>query len=399
VIRFRSPLRGPWLTTVLGSILLVGVTIVAVTGFLSQAAYMPQLGDNAIVPVALPLTFDWPTHPAWLYGLTQGLHINVGLVVIPLLLVKLWSVIPRLFAFPPVNSPAQAIERVAIALLVGSAIFELATGVCNFQDWYPFGFNFVVAHYYGAVVFVGALLTHVLVKLPLMRRAWRERGGLAPLREDLAHFTPEPARAGDLAPVAPAPPTITRRGVLGIAGAGALTLLAANVGETIGGPLRRTALLAPRREDFPINKTARSVRVTPAMVGPGWRLELVAGETRRTFSRSQLLAMDLRSESLPIACVEGWTTTQDWQGVPLVRLAQLAGAADADRVTVESLQPRGVLRAATLSHDQFSDERALLALRVNGADLSLDHGYPARIIVPALPGVHNTKWVARMTFA
>jgi DMSO/TMAO reductase YedYZ molybdopterin-dependent catalytic subunit len=37
-------------------------------------------------------------------------------------------------------------------------------------------------------------------------------------------------------------------------------------------------------------------------------------------------------------------------------------------------------------------------LRVNGADLSLDHGFPARIVVPALPGVHNTKWVTRMTF-
>jgi DMSO/TMAO reductase YedYZ molybdopterin-dependent catalytic subunit len=397
--RFRSPLRGPWLTTVIGSILLVGVTIVAVTGFLSQAAYMPQLGRNAIVPVALPLTFDWPTSPAWLYALTQGLHVNVGLVVIPLLLVKLWSVIPRLFVWPPAGSPSAAIERAAIALLVGSAIFELATGVVNIQNWYPFGFNFVVAHYYGAVVFVGALITHVLVKLPVMRRAWRERGGLAPLREDLAHFTPEPPEAGGLAPVDPAAPTLTRRGLLAVAGAGSLTLLAVNVGETIGGPLRRTALLAPRREDFPVNKTARAARITPQMVGDDWRLELVAGDTRRTLSRAQLLAMAQRAQSLPIACVEGWTTTQRWEGVPLARLAELAGGADAGSVTVESLQPKGVLRAATLSRDQFSDERALLALRVNGADLPLDHGYPARIIVPALPGVHNTKWVARMTFA
>jgi DMSO/TMAO reductase YedYZ molybdopterin-dependent catalytic subunit len=397
--RFRSPLRGPWLTTVIGSILLVGVTIVAVTGFLSQAAYMPQLGHNAIVPVALPLTFDWPTSPAWLYALTQGLHVNVGLIVIPLLLVKLWSVIPRLFAWPPVGSPSAAIERAAIALLVGSAIFELATGVVNIQNWYPFGFNFVVAHYYGAVVFVGALITHVLVKLPVMRRAWRERGGLAPLREDLAHFTPEPPEAGGLAPVDPTAPTLTRRGLLAVAGAGSLTLLAVNVGETIGGPLRRTALLAPRREDFPVNKTARAARITPQMVGDDWRLELVAGDTRRTLSRAQLLAMAQRAQSLPIACVEGWTTTQRWEGVPLARLAELAGGADAGSVTVESLQPKGVLRAATLSRDQFSDERALLALRVNGADLPLDHGYPARIIVPALPGVHNTKWVARMTFA
>ena len=40
---WRSPLRGPWLTAVLGSVLLVLVTIVAVTGFLSHAAYQPDL--------------------------------------------------------------------------------------------------------------------------------------------------------------------------------------------------------------------------------------------------------------------------------------------------------------------------------------------------------------------
>jgi DMSO/TMAO reductase YedYZ molybdopterin-dependent catalytic subunit len=36
---------------------------------------------------------------------------------------------------------------------------------------------------------------------------------------------------------------------------------------------------------------------------------------------------------------------------------------------------------------------------VGGVDLSLDHGFPARIIVPATPGVHCTKWVKRLTFA
>ena len=40
----------------------------------------------------------------------------------------------------------------------------------------------------------------------------------------------------------------------------------------------------------------------------------------------------------------------------------------------------------------------MLALRVNGSDLSPDHGYPARVIVPAAPGVHNTKWVTSLTF-
>ena len=80
-------------------------------------------------------------------------------------------------------------------------------------------------------------------------------------------------------------------------------------------------------------------------------------------------------------------------------LARAVGAREGATCFVESLQPRGALREATLSADQVADDRSLLALQVDDEDLPLDHGYPARVIVPALPGVHNTKWVARMTFA
>ena len=101
---------------------------------------------------------------------------------------------------------------------------------------------------------------------------------------------------------------------------------------------------------------------------------------------------------LTLGCVEGWSTRQTWTGVPLAELARRAGVAEPGELLVESLQPKGILRQATLSGGQVADERSLLALRVGGADLSLDHGYPARIIVPGLPGVHNTKWVGTLTF-
>jgi DMSO/TMAO reductase YedYZ molybdopterin-dependent catalytic subunit len=404
---WKSPLRGPWMTTVLGTLLLAGLTVVALTGFLSHVAYMPSLGANAIVPVDrdLPLTFAWPTSPSWLYALTQGLHVNVGLITIPLLLAKLWSVIPRLFAWPPAASAAQAIERLSIALLVGSGLFEFASGVANMQNWYPFAFNFVVAHYYGAVVFVASIVLHVAIKLPVMRRAWGERDGLAPLRQSLAETVPEPRDPDGLVAVAPNAPTITRRGLLGLVGVGSATLLVSNVGQSIGGPFRETALLAPRRttgagpNGFPVNKTARAARITPAMTGADWRLEVSYRDARVQLSREELLAMDLRTEHLPIACVEGWSTTQAWEGVRLRDLAALVQAGGSPSLLVESLQDRGVLRRATLTDGQYGDDRALLALRVNGADLSPDHGYPARIIVPALPGVHNTKWVGKLAFA
>ena len=62
---WRSPLRGPWLTSALGSILLILIAIVAATGFLSHAAYMPDLGRNAIVRSRWAMTTrDSATRPA-----------------------------------------------------------------------------------------------------------------------------------------------------------------------------------------------------------------------------------------------------------------------------------------------------------------------------------------------
>ena len=119
--------------------------------------------------------------------------------------------IPRLFAWPPVTSPAQAIERLSIALLVSSAVFQLATGVANAQYWYPFKFNFVVAHYYGAIVFVASLVLHVIVKTPVVLRAYRERGVLKPLRDNLEHTRPEPPAS--LVATDPAAATMSRRGL------------------------------------------------------------------------------------------------------------------------------------------------------------------------------------------
>jgi len=396
---WKSPLRGPWLTAVLGSVLLLLVVIVALTGFLSHAAYQPDLGRNALVGTDLPFTtfFDWPTGPSWLYALTQGLHVNVGLIALPVLLAKLWSVIPRLFQFPPVRTPAEGIERVAISLLVASTGFLFATGLVNMQYWYVFGFDFVQAHYYAAVVFVAALAVHLVVKVPVALRAYRSRGVLAPLRQSLAETVPEPD--GDTLAVAPDPPTVSRRGLLAAVGAGSLVLVTANAGQSIGGPLRSIAFLAPRREGgFPVNKTAAGAKVTDAMVGADYRLALRGGPSELMLTLDDLRALPQATHTLTLGCVEGWSTRQVWTGVPLSALAQMAGVDDAEELTVGSLQPKGALRQATLARNQVADSRSLLALSVGGEQLSRDHGYPARIIVPGLPGVHNTKWVGALEF-
>ncbi len=403
-------MRGAWLTSVLGSILFVLLAVVAITGLISHSAYQPDLvaGYNATVPSSGdvgPLISLPAGAPAWSYALSQGAHITVGLIAVPVLLAKLWSVIPRLFAYPPARSPAHAVERLAVLLLVGSGLFEFVTGILNIQVFYPFHFGFVLAHYYGAWIFICAVALHVVVKLPTIRRAYRIHGVLKPLKDDLAHTRPEPAVPGSLAPSAPGPATISRRGLLGLVGAGSLALLLANLGESVGGPLRRIALLAPRGRvfgtgpnDFQVNKTADTVGVTRRACDPQWRLELSGPTRTRHISRAELMAMRQHTYELPIACVEGWSTTQHWTGVRLRDLAALVGAPRTAILEVHSLQPTGPYRHTAYTAAQVQNAQALLALCVNGVDLSLDHGFPARIIMPAVPGVHCTKWLASAHF-
>ena len=38
----------------------------------------------------------------------------------------------------------------------------------------------------------------------------------------------------------------------------------------------------------------------------------------------------------------------------------------------------------------------LIALKLNGQALDLDHGYPCRLIAPTRPGVLQTKWLSRI---
>ncbi|WP_307787708.1 molybdopterin-dependent oxidoreductase [Mycolicibacterium sp. S2-37] len=405
--RWRSPIRGLWLTSVLGSVLLITLPIVAVTGLLSYIAYGPQFGQAIPADVGwltLP-TFDWPTDPSWLYRLNQGLHVGLGLVLIPVVLAKLWSVIPKLFVWPPARSPAQLLERMSLLMLVGGILFEIVTGVLNIQYDYIFGFSFYTAHYFGAWVFIAGFVVHVAIKLPRMWSGLRSMSLRTVLRTGRTDTRPEPFDPDGLVAADPAPPTMSRRGALAVVGGGALLMAVLTAGQTLGGFTRHAALLLPRGRsygngpnDFQINRTAFAAGITPEATGAAWRLTLRGGAAPMVLDRAALAAMPQHTARLPIACVEGWSTTQTWTGVRLRDLARLAGVSEPALARVSSVERRGGFNRATLQGNQVRHPDSLLALRVNGAELSLDHGYPARVIVPALPGVHNTKWVAAIDF-
>ena len=353
---WRSPVRGPWLTSVFG-LAAAGVhpgdvrDRPAVLRRLQPGPQPGQRRDPGKGWLGFYL-FSWPTHPVWLYRLNQGVHVTLGLVLVPILLFKLWSVLPKLFEWPPLRSPAHALERLSLFLLVGGAVFEFATGIMNIQTWYKFPGSFYPLHFYGAWVFIAGFVVHVPLKLPVMIRALRSRSFWRELRTNLAHTRPEPPDAGYLAPVAPAEPTISRRGVLAFAGAGSpwsrCCPWASHWAGRCAGPRcsRRAARTSAAPDDFQVNQTAASAGIRQSQTGAAWRLTLGndtgAGSAPVVLDRAGLLRMEQHTASLPIACVEGWSTdNQAWAGVRLRDLARLAGVTRPSSVLVQSLERGG----------------------------------------------------------
>lgn len=115
-----------------------------------------------------------------------------------------------------------------------------------------------------------------------------------------------------------------------------------------------------------------------------------------SWSRDELLALPQTEVDLPIACVEGWSTSAHWTGVRLRDLLAAVGADHAVGVRVTSIQPRGAYRIVDMGPEFARSPATLVALAVNGQTLNLDHGFPARMIAPNRPGVMQTKWLRQI---
>lgn len=362
---FRSQAHHRSVTSRVGLWLAVAFTVAFVTGLLSHAIQHP------------PSWFFWPSRPINLYRVTQGLHVISGIACIPLLLAKLWSVFPKLFSRPRIRSLPHAIERGSILLLSGAAFFELITGLFNQFQNYPWPFYFPTIHYAIAWVAIGSIIVHIAVKLPVIRAGLGEKP------------TTSPGIDGGL----------SRRGFLRATWLTAGVAVLATAGGTIPF-LRPVSVLATKgdggSQGLPVNRTAAHARVTAPATDPNWRLEFQGPHSLHRFSLDDLRAMPQTMASLPIACVEGWSASATWTGVPISDLLTAVGAKPGTPVRVHSLEQGSIYGSSDLPGEHTRDPLTLLALELNGRTLDLDHGYPARIIAPSRPGVLQTKWVGRI---
>lgn len=449
-VALASPSRHPRMAVVLGRLLGSAFLICFFTGLYSHFIQDPE---------------PWMVFPTFipdLYAITQGVHIAAGIACFPLILGKLYTIYPRLFVYPPITGPLNALERASIALFVAASLVEITIGMINTADWYPFPFPFRQTHFALSFVIIGSLAIHIGVKLPIITQYWTKkqsydgngvlippadeeepalpRDSVAPEHEELPEKLPEPVRAAartargltgrifawiddtpnalvpkpreipETASEFPAPDAgapilaskarTSRRGFLVTIFASLAGVVAFWSGQSFK-PLAPLNLIAPRAQgdgpnDLPINRTSEMAKITSEMVGENYRLVIKRGGEIRSFTYAQLLAMPQQIVQLPIACVNGWSQTATWKGIRLNTLMDEVGRKPGEAIMLTSLEVKGNYRVTTMGPEFVENDLTLVALHLNGEVLDIEHGYPARMIAPARPGVLQTKWLTTL---
>lgn len=166
------PVRTSRMAVVVGRLLGLAFLICMATGVYSHLLQSPV---------------SWlttPSRPEYLYAWTQGTHVVVGSMLVPLLFAKLWVVYPRLFRWPPVDGVLSVLERASVGVLVATALVLPITGILNVLQWYPWDFSFRRTHFALAWMLTGALAVHIAVQLPTIRRLWKRTDADASTEED-----------------------------------------------------------------------------------------------------------------------------------------------------------------------------------------------------------------------
>jgi len=115
------------------------------------------------------------------------------------------------------------------------------------------------------------------------------------------------------------------------------------------------------------------------------------------FKLEDLYAMTGVQKTQSIQCVEGWSADVPWEGIPLIYLLRLAGMSVTNNTYVTVAGITGYSTA--LTSVEVANLDFMIALKAGGAPLTVDHGFPARLVAPTRPGEDWVKYVVKITAA
>jgi DMSO/TMAO reductase YedYZ molybdopterin-dependent catalytic subunit len=126
-----------------------------------------------------------------------------------------------------------------------------------------------------------------------------------------------------------------------------------------------------------------------------WRLTVDGQVSRPTmFSLADLKRFPSRTHITQQACEEGWSFIAEWTGVPLSTILSFVGISSRAKYVV--FFPFDTNWDSLDLPDAFHPQ-TLIAYRLNGDELPVSHGAPARLRVPRQLGYKSVKFLSRIT--
>ena len=168
------------------------------------------------------------------------------------------------------------------------------------------------------------------------------------------------------------------------------------------------------------DRKAREAGIDPARIPPGqyytdkwpvlhagsvpsidiatWDLNvfgLVRNPVRLSFD--ELRELGERDQTSDIHCVTRWTRLDmPWKGVPLRAILDLVEPLDSARYVIAHAE-QGY--TANLPIEALQDPDVMIGLEADGAPLTPEHGYPARLVVPKRYFWKSAKWLRGLEFS
>jgi len=114
-------------------------------------------------------------------------------------------------------------------------------------------------------------------------------------------------------------------------------------------------------------------------------------EEEKTFSLKEVLLLPHIEKQFDVHCVDGWSYLGPvFEGIyPYELFKQAKIKTDAKFVLVKSIEGY----TTDLSLDFLLSEETILAFKMDGKDLSFDHGFPLRLVVNGKYAYKDAKWV------
>lgn len=148
-----------------------------------------------------------------------------------------------------------------------------------------------------------------------------------------------------------------------------------------------------RVTDFPV----LDMGIRPSLDKATWQLRLFGlVQNDVTLSWSRFSALPQTKIQSDMHCVTRWSQLDmAWEGVAARDLVMLAAPLDAAQyVTIHGYDEY----TTNLPLDALLDDDVLIAHSVFAAPLSIDHGWPARMVVPKRYAWKGAKWISAIEF-